>query len=144
MILKKCVKCAPIIFTLLLCSCANENGNISVPEYSESVTVFEGYRKITAEEAYRMMNELTDYILLDVRTEEEFREIRIENAVLIPDYEISERAGGELSDKDALILVYCRRGRRSENVSRELVEMGYTNIYDFGGIEDWLYETVSG
>ena len=102
------------------------------------------YRKITASEAREIMEATKDFILLDVRTEEEFKEKRIEGAILIPDYEISARAESELPNKDALILVYCLRGRRSANVAHELVGMGYTNVYDFGGIQDWPYETVSG
>ena len=89
-----------------------------------------------------MMNELTDYILLDVRTAEEFREIRIAGAVLIPDNEIRGRAAAELSDKNAVILVYCRSGRRSANAAYELIGMGYKNVYDFGGIIDWPYSTI--
>ena len=102
------------------------------------------YKRISAEEAYRMMAELDDFILLDVRTEEEFEEIRIDGAVLIPDSEIRTRAEAELIDKDIVILVYCRSGRRSENAARALIEMGYANVYDFGGIIDWPYGTASG
>jgi len=102
------------------------------------------YRKISASEAREMMETTAGFILLDVRTDEEFEEIRLNGAVLIPDYEILERAEAELPDKNALILIYCRRGRRSEIAARELAEMGYTNVYDFGGINDWPYETVSG
>jgi rhodanese-related sulfurtransferase len=80
--------------------------------------------------------------LLDVRTSEEYKEKRIEGAVLIPDYEINDRAAAALPDKDAAILIYCRSGRRSASVAHELIEMGYTNVYDFGGINDWPYETV--
>ena len=100
------------------------------------------YRKITAEDAHRMMRETGEYVLLDTRTDWEFADIRIDGAVLIPEYEIGGRAPTELPDKNALILVYCRRGRRSEIAANELVAMGYTNIYDFGGIIDWPYETV--
>lgn len=100
------------------------------------------YHKITSEEAYEMMGELTDYILLDVRTDEEYNEGHIDGAILIPDYEISARVEDELPDKDATILIYCRSGRRSANVANELTELGYTNVYDFGGIIDWEYETV--
>lgn len=115
----------------------SENGQ---PE-SSSVTVGEPeYRKITAEEAYRMMNEADSVLILDVRTEEEYEEQHIPDAVLIPDYELSQRAETELTDKDALILVYCRSGRRSANAASELVGMGYTNVYDFGGIIDWTYD----
>ena len=102
------------------------------------------YRKISVAEAYQMMQDRDDYILLDVRTDEEFAERHIEDAVLIPDYEIGNRAAAELPDKNALILVYCRSGRRSANSANELIGMGYTNVYDFGGIIEWTYDTVSG
>ena len=71
-------------------------------------------------------------------------EQRLEGAILIPDYEIRIRAEKELPDKNAIILIYCRSGRRSELAAVELVNLGYTNVYDFGGIIDWPYETVSG
>lgn len=101
------------------------------------------YHKISADEALEMMESGDDFILLDVRTDGEYKENRIEGAVLIPDYEVAERAEDELPDKDALILIYCRSGRRSANVANDLIDMGYTNVYDFGGIIDWIYETVS-
>jgi len=100
------------------------------------------YRRITAEQAKAKMDDGESYTLLDVRTEEEFRERRIGGAALIPDDEIKTRAESELPDKSALILVYCRSGRRSANAAHELVEMGYANVYDFGGIIDWPYGTV--
>ncbi len=102
------------------------------------------YRKITAEQAKAIIDGGEDYILLDVRTVEEWTENRIEGALLIPDYEISERAEDELPDKSASILIYCRSGRRSADAANTLVDMGYINVYDFGGISDWPYETVSG
>jgi rhodanese-related sulfurtransferase len=89
-----------------------------------------------------MMTKNKSYILLDVRTEEEFKERHIKGAVLIPDFQIKQRAETELTDKNALILIYCRSGRRSANSARRLIEMGYTNVYDFGGIIDWPYDTV--
>lgn len=101
------------------------------------------YRKITAEEAYDLMASSENYILLDVRTEEEYKEKRIEGAVLLPDYEITDNAQSELPDQDTLILVYCRSGRRSAIAANELIGMGYTNVYDFGGIIDWPYETIN-
>lgn len=99
------------------------------------------YHKISAEEAKKMIDETNSLILLDVRTDEEYREQHIPDAVLIPDYEIATRAEKELPNKDTLILVYCCSGRRSANAANELVGMGYTNVYDFGGIIDWPYET---
>ncbi len=100
------------------------------------------YEQITPQEAKEIMNIETDYIIIDVRTQEEFAEGHIENAILIPEYEIKGRAEKELPDKDALILVYCRSGRRSKIASEELVNLGYTNVKEFGGIIDWPYETV--
>ena len=101
------------------------------------------YRKVTAAQAYKMMSELKDYIILDVRTEGEYKEKRIAGAILIPDYEIKDRAGKELSDKNRVILVYCRSGARSANAARNLASLGYVNVYDFGGITGWPYDTVS-
>ena len=101
------------------------------------------YRKISAEEARHMMESEAQYIILDVRTDEEYYERRIPGAILIPDYEIVSRAKSELPDKSAHIFIYCRSGRRSANAANELVKMGYTNVYDFGGIIDWPYETVN-
>jgi rhodanese-related sulfurtransferase len=102
------------------------------------------YRKISAAEAHKMMAELKDYILLDVRTEAEYKEKRIEGAVLIPDYEIKNRAEKELPVKNRVILVYCRSGGRSANAARTLASLGYVNVYDFGGINNWPYKTIGG
>lgn len=100
------------------------------------------YEQITAEQAKTIMDTEKDYVIIDARTEEEFAEGHIENAILIPEYEIAQRAEKELPDKDALILVYCRSGRRSKIASEELVKLGYTNVKEFGGIIDWPYKTV--
>jgi rhodanese-related sulfurtransferase len=101
------------------------------------------YTKISAEEAKKMMDEKEDIIILDVRTEEEYQEGHIDGAILIPDNEITETAESILTDKSATILVYCRSGRRSANASKELSELEYTNIYDFGGINNWKYDIVT-
>ena len=100
------------------------------------------YEQITPQQAKEIMDTEQDYIIIDARTEEEFAEGHIENAILIPEYEIKDRAEKELPDKEALILVYCRSGRRSKIASEELVKLGYTNVKEFGGIIDWPYETV--
>ena len=102
-----------------------------------------GYVNITASEAKRIMDTQEGYIILDVRTEEEYMQLHIPGAVLIPDDEIRDRALTELPDKNQLILVYCRSGRRSKLAAEILVELGYTNIKEFGGIIDWPYETES-
>ena len=100
------------------------------------------YVRINATQAKEMMTDTLEFVLLDVRTPEEFAEGYIEGAILIPHTEIAERAITELPEKNILILVYCRSGRRSEEAARALLELGYTNVYDFGGIIDWPYETT--
>ena len=100
------------------------------------------YEQITPEQAKNIMDTETDYIIIDARTTEEFAEGHIENAILIPEYEIAERAEKELPRKEQLILVYCRSGRRSKIASEELVKLGYTNVKEFGGIIDWPYDVV--
>lgn len=111
-------------------ACGSENGKSST------------YEQITAEQAKTIMDTEKDYIIIDARTEEEFAEGHIKNAILIPEYEIASRAEKELPDKEQLILVYCRSGRRSKIASEELVKLGYTNVKEFGGIIDWPYEVV--
>ncbi len=100
------------------------------------------YIKITAEEAKEIIDN-EDVIILDVRTVQEYEEAHIEGALLIPDYELEELAAEKLPDKEAKILVYCRTGRSSENASRLLIDMGYKDVYDFGGIVDWDYDIIS-
>ncbi len=100
------------------------------------------YEQITPAEAKEIMDTQGGYVILDVRTQEEFDEAHIEGAILIPDYEIADKAESILKDKNQLILVYCRSGRRSKLAAEELVKLGYTNVKEFGGIIDWPYETV--
>ena len=102
-----------------------------------------GYEQITPDEAKLLMDSENDFIILDVRTEEEYDTEHIANAILIPDYEIKEKAESILTDKDQLILVYCRSGRRSKNAASTLATLGYTNIKEFGGIIDWKYDTIT-
>ena len=98
------------------------------------------YVNITAEEAKKIMDSEEGYIILDVRTQEEYDQGHIPGAMLIPNTEIETKAEEVLMDKDQLLLVYCRSGRRSKLASEILVELGYTNIKEFGGIIDWPYE----
>lgn len=102
------------------------------------------YRQISSEEAATMMEEETDYIILDVRTREEYETAHIPGAICIPNETIGTEDITELPDKDQLILVYCRSGNRSKQASEKLVNQGYTNIVEFGGINNWMGETVSG
>ena len=100
------------------------------------------YEQVTPAEAKEIMDTQDGYVILDVRTQEEFDEAHIDGAILIPDYEIADKAEGVLKDKDQLILVYCRSGRRSKLAAEALVKLGYTNVKEFGGIINWPYETV--
>ena len=101
------------------------------------------YVNITAEEAKQIMDSEEGYIILDVRAQEEYDESHIPGAILIPHTEIDARAEEVLTDKDQLILVYCRSGRRSKEAAEKLVKLGYTNIVEFGGILDWKGEIVT-
>ena len=103
-----------------------------------------GYRQITAKQAAELMETETDYIILDVRTQEEYEDKHIPDAVCIPNETIGSAEIPELPDKDQLILVYCRSGNRSKQAAGKLVSLGYTNIVEFGGINSWPGETASG
>lgn len=120
-----------LLAMILLTGCGQEKEN-----NREAV-----YVNITAQQAKEIMETREDYIILDTRTQEEYDESHIPGAILIPYDEISEKAEGVLTDKNQLILVYCRSGRRSKLAAEDLVKLGYTNIKEFGGIIDWPYET---
>ena len=98
------------------------------------------YRSITMDEAVTMMAQETGYIILDVRRPDEFAAGHIPNAINVPNETIGTAEILELPDKDQLILVYCRSGRRSKEASEKLVKLGYTSIVEFGGILDWKGE----
>ena len=100
------------------------------------------YEQISGAEAKALMDSESGYIIIDARTQEEYDQGHIPGAIMIPEYEIVDRAENELPDKDQLILVYCRSGRRSKIAAEELVKLGYTNVKEFGGIIDWEYEIV--
>ena len=100
------------------------------------------YTQISMDEAVAMMENESDYIILDVRTTEEFAEKHIPNAINIPNETIGDEPISELPKEDQLILVYCRSGNRSKQAAEKLVALGYTNVYEFGGIKDWTGETV--
>ena len=95
---------------------------------------------ITAEEARQIMDSEEGYVILDARTQEEYDQGHIPGAIVISHEEIAEKAEEVLTDKDQLILDYCRSGRRSKIAAEALAELGYTNIREFGGIIDWPYE----
>ena len=101
------------------------------------------YRQVNMDEAITMMEEESGYIILDVRTPEEFAEKHIPGAINVANETIGTDEIPELPDKDQLILVYCRSGNRSKQASEKLAALGYTNIVEFGGINDWPGETVT-
>ena len=127
------MKWIPILMALLLLS-----GCAAQAQKEQS------YRQIDMDEAIAMMEAENDYIILDVRTPEEFSEKHIPGAINVANETIGSEEIPELPDKDQLILVYCRSGNRSKQASEKLVALGYTNIIEFGGINDWPGEVVSG
>ncbi len=107
---------------------------------NSSQTQAKSYKQVTMEEAVQMMNEQSGYIILDVRTPEEYTQGHIPNAINVPNETISTADISQLPKKDQLIFVYCRSGRRSKEVAQKLVNLGYTNIIEMGGIIDWKGE----
>ena len=97
------------------------------------------YYHISQDEAKRIMDEESDYIIVDAREQSEYDEGHIKGAIVIPYTEIEQKAEEMLPDKEQLILVYCRSGRRSKIAAQSLANMGYTNVKEFGGIIDWQY-----
>ena len=104
----------------------------------------EGYRQVTMEEAVEMMAQEQDHQILDVRTWEEYKQGHIPGAICIPNETIGTELLPQLPDQNQLILVYCRSGNRSKQASEKLAKLGYSNIVEFGGINSWTGETVSG
>ena len=99
------------------------------------------YRSITQDEAKKMMDE-QNVIILDVREKDEYDSGHIKDAVLLPVGSINKETAAEvIPDKDSVVLVYCRSGNRSKTASQALADLGYTNVYEFGGIITWQYET---
>ena len=99
------------------------------------------YTQISMDKAISMMETEKDYIILDVRTLDEFKEKHIPGAICVPNETIVNDDIPALPNKDQLILVYCRSGNRSKQASQKLADLGYTNVYEFGGINDWTGET---
>lgn len=125
----------------VLTACGNRSENT---ETVQEEAMKGEYHKITAEEAKNRMDSDDTIIILDVRTQEEYEESHIPGAILIPNESIGTQKQEQLPDMDQEILVYCRSGNRSAQAAKKLVEAGYTQIYDFGGIMDWPYGTESG
>jgi len=121
----------------------SETGTEPVSAAGQMQEADEAYHKITAEEAKKMMDE-GSVTVVDVRTAQEYTDGHIPGAVLVPNEEIGDEQPSALPDKDAVLLIHCRTGVRSRQASDKLIKMGYKNVYDFGGIVDWTYETETG
>ena len=131
------------LITLSACAApivAAESAATDAPAETKAPAV---YQKITAEQAKARMDSGDAIIILDVRTQEEFDAGHIAGAILIPNETILDEQPELLPDLDAEILVYCRSGNRSAQSANKLLAIGYTNVYDFGGIIDWPYEVVT-
>lgn len=126
-------KLIPIVLSaLMLSGCAGAGNQTN------------SYRQISMDEAVAMMEQESGYIILDVRRPDEYATGHIPNAINVPNENIGTDEISQLPNKDQLIMVYCRSGRRSKEAAEKLVKLGYTNIVEFGGILDWKGETVSG
>ena len=127
--MRKMKRLLPFVLSLmLLSSCGNAGSSSS------------GYRQISMDKAVEMMKDEKNYIILDVRRPDEYAEGHIPGAINVPNEEIGTAEIAELPSKSQLILVYCRSGRRSKEASEKLVKLGYTNIVEFGGIQDYKGE----
>ena len=130
-----------LLLGLLLTGCGNA-GNDSADVTSENSSAT--YTQISQEEAKEMMGKDDDHIVVDVRRADEYAAGHIPGAILIPNEKIGTEQAAELPDLDQIILIYCRSGNRSKQASQKLADMGYNNVYEFGGIIDWTGEVVTG
>lgn len=130
-----------VLALVLVAGLAACSGKGEIKDHSQTTTAGVTYKKISPKEAKELLD-AGAVTLLDVRTQAEFDSGHIKGAILIPDYELAQKAPTILPDKDAKILVYCRSGNRSATASKKLIQMGYTDVLDFGGIIDWPYDTV--
>jgi phage shock protein E len=145
-----------VILSLGITACSNTN--ISDPQTNDSNTPTpqvqaqaepktsnaSGYTKLTPEEAKKRLDSDKGIVLLDVREQDEYTEGHIKNSILFPLGTIEADASAKLTDKNATIFVYCRSGRRSALAAEAFVKLGYTKVFDFGGIIDWPYEVITG
>lgn len=136
--MKKIIAAILIVISILSAGCASRQNTQVLPAEKAPVV------KINAEEAKSRLDREDKIIIVDVRTPAEYNEAHIKNSVLLPLDSIRDNAAAVIPDKDAVYFVYCRSGVRSATAAAQLVEMGYKNIYDLGGIKDWPYEKVSG
>lgn len=131
---KKIILIVLIILAVILTGCAGQGkeGDLN-----------NTYKQISAKEAKNMMDEQSGYIILDVRTQSEYDLGHIPNSLLLSNENIGTYEIDVLPDKDQMILIYCRSGNRSKQAAEKLLKLGYTNLYEFGGIIDWPYDIVT-
>ncbi len=149
-IMKKILCLTALFFCILLASCGADKsigiiGGADGPTailVTQSIMKANTYKEISAKEAKKIMDSVEEYVILDVREQDEFNEGHIPGAMLLPYTNIPDQAEELLPDKKKTILVYCRSGRRSKLAADSLVALGYTNVVEFGGIIDWPYEIV--
>ena len=127
-----------MLFALAGCGASDSEG--SDPAGSDSA----GYTQISQEEAIAMMEENSGYLIVDVRTQEEFDSGHIPDAICIPNEEIGDATPAQLTDPEQMLFIYCRSGRRSKEAAQKLADLGYTNVYEIGGINTWPGEVVTG
>ena len=142
--MKKILLCT-FIMLMLLTACNFQSAATSAPKTTEEASSEKtslNYQQITQDEAKQIMKDEDNYIILDVRTQSEYDDGHIPNAVCVPNETIGGDDIPELPDKEQLILVYCRSGRRSKEAAAKLADMGYTNIKEFGGITNWTGDVV--
>lgn len=140
---------AILLAAVLLAGCqgapASSSSSVSAESsvsQSTRVPQEDSWESITPEEAKKMMDEDENVLVVDVRTQEEYDSGHIPGAVLVVNEEIGSEPPSQLPDKDQTLLLYCRSGRRSKEAAGKLAELGYTQVYEFGGIQDWPYEVT--
>ena len=130
------------LFVLFLCvilsSCSAANKSAS----SNGDSGKSSYTHISQDEAKKMMETDDGHVIVDVRRADEYASGHIPGAILIPNETIGKEKPVELSDLDQIILVYCRSGNRSSQAAKKLADLGYKNVYDFGGIMSWTGDVV--
>lgn len=134
------------VFCMLLSACGNGTSSAEDTQSEVNTTAASAaaaYQQITQEKAKEMMQADDGHIIVDVRRQDEYDSGHIPGAILIPNESIGTEQPKELPDLDQVILIYCRSGRRSKEASQKLADMGYTHIYEFGGIIDWTGEVVT-
>lgn len=129
-----------LLLIIFICICMT--GCIKDEKTLDGELMENSYTQISQDEAKRMMKELDDYVIVDVRRKDEYDEGHIPGAVLIPNESINDSRPQELEDLDQVILIYCRSGNRSKQAAQKLSDIGYTKIYEFGGINTWDGEIV--